>query len=152
MRLMISGHREHKIINNGYDIKWIQDCIEQCLFEVNGYKPLCYSGMASGVDLYFCHFCRELNLPYIACIPFDGQEETMNGLFRTIREGMLRDAKEIKKVKNSWMVENSDTAIVVWDGNKGGTANVVQQLVEKKKDFWWINPVGKVVWKCFLSA
>lgn len=152
MRLMVTGHREYKLIENGYDINWIQDSLEQCLFEIAGYKPLCYSGMASGVDLYFCHFCNELDLPYIACIPFDGQEETMNGLHRVKREELLRSAKEIKKVKNSWMVENSDTAIVVWDGNKGGTHNVVQQLIEKKKDFWWINPVGKVVWKCFVNA
>jgi uncharacterized phage-like protein YoqJ len=74
----------------------------------------------------------------------------MVGLIRSKREELLAGAVEIKKVKNSWMVEHCDTAIVVWDGNKGGTANVVQQLVEGKKNFYWINPVAKVVWKCFI--
>jgi uncharacterized phage-like protein YoqJ len=150
MKLLISGHREHKLVSNGYDINWIQICIEEILVEIHFLKPLCYSGMASGVDLYFCNACKELNLPYIACIPFDGQEETMVGLIRSKREELLAGAVEIKKVKNSWMVEHCDTAIVVWDGNKGGTANVVQQLVEGKKNFYWINPVAKVVWKCFI--
>jgi len=147
---MITGHRTHKLKENGYDIKWIQDCIEQILLEIHPFKPLCYSGMASGVDLYFCDICSTLELPYIACIPFDGQEETMDDIDKSRRIGLLREAKEIKKVKNSWMVENCDTAIVVWDGNKGGTANVFQQLIEKKKNFFWVNPVGQVVWECFL--
>lgn len=41
------------------------------------------------------------------------------------------------------MVEKADTGLVVWDGNKGGTHNVFQQLVEKKKPFVWINPVNE---------
>lgn len=147
---MVTGHREPKLIKNGYDLNWIQDCLEQILLEVYDFKPLCFSGMASGVDLYFCHFCKELKLPYIACIPFDEQEEQMVGLIKFKREELIREAVEIKKVKNSWMVENCDTAIVVFDGNKGGTANVFQQLIEKKRNFIWINPVGKVIWKCFI--
>lgn len=146
---MITGHREEKLIQNGYDIEWITDCIEQIMLEWCDIKPLCYSGMASGVDLIFCQICNNLKLPYIACVPFDEQEYTMSGLHRNIREELLISAKEIKKVKNSWMVDHCDTALVIWDGNKGGTHNVLQQLVEKKIDFYWINPVSKVVWKCF---
>lgn len=150
MRLIITGHREYKLVQNGYDVGWITDAIEQILMEVHEFKPLCYSGMADGIDLIFCKLCSNLQLPYIACIPFEGQENNMIMLHKVMRDQLLKEAKEIKKVKNSWMVENCDVAICVWDGNKGGTHNVVQQLVEKKKNFYWINPVGKVVWKCFL--
>jgi len=150
MRLMITGHREYKLTQNGYDIGWITDSIEQILMEVHEFKPLCYSGMADGIDMIFCKLCSNLKLPFIACIPFEGQEKLMDTYRRVFRDQLLSEAKEIKKVKNSWMVENCDTAIVVWDGNKGGTHNVVQQLVEKKKNFFWINPVAKVVWKCFV--
>lgn len=111
---------------------------------------LAYSGMASGIDLIFCEACIVHGLPFIACVPFEGQEDYMTTDTQTKRSRMLKAAKEIKKVKNSWMVENCDMAIVVWDGNKGGTHNVVQQLIEKKKNFYWINPVAKVVWKCFV--
>ena len=150
MRLIVTGHREYKLVQNGYDVGWITDSIEQILMEVYDFKPLCYSGMADGVDLIFCKLCSNLDLPFIACVPFEGQEHNMIMLHKVMRDQLLSEAKEIKKVKNSWMVENCDTAIVIFDGNKGGTANVVQQLVEKKKNFFWINPVGKVVWKCFV--
>ena len=149
MRLIISGHREYKLVQNGYDIGWITDAIEEVLIELHELKPLCYSGMADGVDLIFCKLCSQLNLPFIACVPFVGQEDNMIMLHRVMREQLLKEAKEIKKVKNSWMVENCDTAIVVWDGNKGGTHNVLQQLIEKQKNFHWVNPVSKVVWKCY---
>ena len=150
MRLIVTGHREHKLIENNYDLDWIKDSIEQILIDLIEYKPLCYSGMASGVDLYFCSFCKDLDIPYIACIPFEEQADSMSGLLRCVREELISGAKEIKYVKNSWMVGNCDTAIVVFDGNKGGTANVFQQLIEKKINFYWINPVAKVVWKCFI--
>jgi len=147
---MITGHREKKLIENGYDIKWISNCIEQILTELEPYKPLCYSGMADGIDLIFCDICRMLNLPYIVCIPFKEQDKYMSPENWVLHHKLIEDSKEVKEVKNSWMVENIDTAIVVFDGNKGGTANVFQQLIEKRKNFYWINPVGKTVWKCFI--
>ncbi len=69
-----------------------------------------------------------------------------------LREQFLKSAKEIKQVKNSWMVEHTDIGIAVFDGNKGGTANVFQQWVENRKSFYWVNPVGKVTWKCFIGS
>lgn len=96
----------------------------------------------------FCDACLVGNIPYIACIPFDEQGELMTEKSRNTRDHFIQKAASAMKVKNSWMVEHADTAIVVWDGNKGGTHNVVQQLVEKIKPFVWINPVGGKVWHC----
>lgn len=152
MRLIITGHRIHKL--KDYNYQWIQQTIEQTVLkciEMHGIS-LAYSGMASGVDLIFCSACFYHKLPFIACVPFEGQEETMLTSDASIRKEFLSHAKEVKQVKNSWMVENADIAIVVFDGNKGGTHNVFQQLIEKKKDFYWINPVSQVVWKCFKEA
>jgi uncharacterized phage-like protein YoqJ len=150
MRIVITGHRTEKLAP--YDMGWIQTSIDQLLVEIRmlGDKHVAYAGMASGVDLHFCKSCILLGIPYIACVPFEGQEKTMNYHDAEVREQLLKSAKEIKEVKNSWFVEHCDVAIVVFDGNKGGTANVFQQLIEHKKNFYWINPVGKVVWKCFL--
>ena len=152
MRLIISGHRRHKL--EEYNYNWIERTVEQTVLEcikTHGIS-LAYSGMASGVDIMFCNACFYHKLPYIACVPFDGQENTMTPNDAILREEFLGYAKEIKKVKNSWMVENCDVAIVVFDGTKGGTHNVFQQLIEKKIDFYWINPVSQVVWKCFKEA
>ena len=67
-----------------------------------------------------------------------------------LRSQYIKTAKEIKQVKNSWMVEHTDVGIAVWNGQKGGTFNVVEQFVTARKNFYWINPVGKVTWKCFI--
>jgi uncharacterized phage-like protein YoqJ len=150
MRIVITGHRTEKL--QTYNIDWINSTISDILIEIQNLsdKNIAYSGMASGVDLFFCSACRILDIPYIACIPFEGQETKMTQIDCDTRKTLLEYAKEIKHVKNSWMVEHCDIGIVVWDGNKGGTHNVIQQFVENKIDFFWINPVAKVVWKCFI--
>lgn len=148
MKLLITGHRIQNL--EGYDQTWIKGAINTQLVylkDKHGYVRG-YAGMASGCDLWFCEQCRLLDIPYVACTPFDDQPATMSSLDALCREGLIRDAVERRKVKNSWMVEEVDGALVVWDGNKGGTHNVVQQLVEKGKPFWWLNPVGQKVWHC----
>ena len=151
MRVIITGHRTEKLA--GYDIPWIQSAIDTVLVEIKHRNSdlLAYSGMASGVDLHFCKSCIILGIPYIACVPFEGQENTMSPYDADVRKQLLDKAKEIKQVKNSWMVEHCDMGICVWSGQKGGTFNVVEQLVSARKNWYWINPVGKVIWKCFLT-
>lgn len=150
MRIVITGHRTEKL--KFYDVKWINYSISEVLIEIKplAEKHIAYSGMASGIDLFFCAACHTLDIPYIACVPFKEQDLKMSLDDSQNRQIWLKYAKETKYVKNSWMVEHCDIGIVVWDGNKGGTHNVVQQFVENKISFYWINPVGKVVWKCFI--
>lgn len=151
MKLLVSGHRRKKLDDNNYDKNFIRGSIDEILLEIKtlGIPFIGYVGMADGVDLMFCESCNALELPYIACIPFDEQDQYMLDCDKWVRTEMINGAKEIKKVKNSWMVEHCDIAICVWDGNKGGTHNVIQQLIEKRIDFYWINPVSNVMWKCF---
>ena len=148
MRVLISGHRLHKL--QGYNINWIKSAIEESL-DYWGTRGLAFglSGMASGVDLWFCDICRAMEIPYIACPPFEEQYETMDAESAKHREICLANAIEIKKIRNSSMINLSDGGIIVWDGNKGGTHNVLQQMVEKQKSFTWINPVSEKVWNCF---
>lgn len=149
MRLIVTGHREEKLTN--YDQNWISTRIASLVSTLKRDHgvSLAYSGMASGIDLWFCKACQIHELPYIACVPFDEQGDLMTEESRLVRDTYLKSAASIMKVKNSWMVEHADMAIVVFDGNKGGTANVFQQLIEKNKPFVWINPVGQKVWECF---
>jgi len=147
MKCLITGHRLFKLEN--YSVSWIKNAISDVVLDNNSIITYGYSGMASGVDLWFCSTCSLLSIPYCACIPFDGQDETMNDEEKSFRQVCLDKASTVVLMKNSLMVEKSDMGIVVWDGNKGGTHNVAQQLIEKNKPFFWINPVGKKVWKCF---
>lgn len=148
MKVLITGHRKHKL--GAYDQDWIKLAVYDRLDTLkrqHGYVRG-YSGMASGVDLWFCDACIQLSIAYVACIPFDQQAETMTVEDVTSRAAMIGGATAVRKVKNSWMVEEAEMGLVVWDGGKGGTHNVVQQLVEMRKPFYWINPVSEKVWEC----
>jgi uncharacterized phage-like protein YoqJ len=149
MKVLITGHRLFKLA--WYDVPWIQLALGDVIFDLKrtGLLSYGYSGMASGVDLWYCRALYNHKIPYCACVPFDDQDLTMDVTERAERANLIDHAAAVVCAKNSYMVEHTDMGIVVWDGNKGGTANVVQQLVEKKKDFVWINPVSQVVWKCF---
>ncbi len=104
--------------------------------------------MASGVDLWFCEALFKRKIPYIACVPFEEQEESIKEEDQIeLRKVCLARAKEIWTIRNSQIVERCDAGLVVFDGNKGGTHNVLQQLIEKKKNFVWVNPVGKKIWE-----
>lgn len=148
MKVLITGHRIQKL--TAYNCVKLYDMLHTVLRELkekHGYIRG-YAGMASGVDIWFCACCNSLAIPFVSCIPFDGQEDTMSEVDAELRKMLIEDAVEVRKVKNSWMVEECEMGIVIWDGNKGGTHNVVQQLIEKKKPFIWINPVSEKVWHC----
>lgn len=148
MILTITGHRVFKL--QTYDIEWVKEAIYTVLYENKDMISLTFSGMASGVDLWFCEYCLDLNIPYIACVPFEEQKELMEDKEEyELREYLLTKAKDRYNVRNSYMVEHCTHGMCVWDGNKGGTHNVLQQCVEAKKDFFWINPVNESIWKCF---
>lgn len=146
MKTLITGHRLHKL--QTYDIEWIKNAIlGSFLTTFLSNTTYGLSGMASGVDLWFCNSCQNCNIPYAACIPFDEQEQTMDAISKEERAFYIENAASILKIRNSIMVEKADAALVVFDGNKGGTQNVFQQLIEKNIPMVWINPVGKKVWE-----
>lgn len=147
MKCLITGHRLFKLQN--YSLPWIKEALLNSVLDNSFLITYGYSGMASGVDLWFCSYCFDLDIPYCACIPFLEQSETMQDDEKKLRQFYIDNASSTIMMKNSLMVEKSDMGIVVWDGNKGGTHNVVQQLIEKNKPFVWINPAGQKIWKCF---
>lgn len=143
---MITGHRLHKL--KSYDIDWIKLAIEEAI--VNKLTvAVGLSGMASGVDLWYCETLIKYAIPYVACPPFAEQHETMSEDEQSLRQMCMFFAKDVWPIRNSQMIEKADAAIVVFDGNKGGTHNCFQQLIEKQKPFVWINPVSKKIWECY---
>lgn len=146
MKTLITGHRLHKL--ECYDKEWIKSAIFEAM-EHTFLKSTSYglAGMASGADLWFCEACFCFNIPFAACVPFESQAETMDNDSKKLRAWCLRNAAETKRIRNSLMVDKTDAGLVVFDGNKGGTHNVFQQLIEKQKPFVWINPVAKKIWE-----
>lgn len=144
MKVMISGHRKSKLAN--YDIDWIKEQIESVVlaWKADGVHVIGLSGMADGIDLIFCQILLDASFGYHAYIPFHEQDEYMSKEDKKWRRDLINKAyMEMYGVRNSTMIDNCDEAIVVWDGNKGGTHNCFQQLIECGKEFVWIEPQNK---------
>ncbi len=110
------------------------------------------SGMALGVDTLVVELCIELNIPFIAAVPFKGQESKWNKELQDKYKELLSKALEIvivsdggysidkMQIRNKWIVDNSDLIIGVWNGSPGGTANCVRYIKEVNKPIEIINP------------
>jgi hypothetical protein len=92
---MVTGHRIEKLAT--YDISWIRDTLADLVFDHHNFGySLGMSGMASGVDLWFCDACLAAAMPYVACVPFVGQEKYMTDEDAEARKDFLSSAVEIR--------------------------------------------------------
>jgi uncharacterized phage-like protein YoqJ len=154
MILTVTGHRPNKI--GGYNpnsplrVK-VRSKIYDFLAE---HKPeLAISGMALGVDQEFATICDQLNIPFIAAIPFAGQEKRWPADSQTYYQELLALAQEVVVVtdgnyaaykmqkRNRWMVDKATDILAVWDGTTGGTANCVAYAEAVNKPIHRINPL-----------
>lgn len=115
------------------------------------------SGMALGWDTALARAALSLEIPFVAAIPFLGQEkmwpsssqDSYNDLLREsarqiiVCEGKYAPWKMLER--NKWMVDNSDLVLALWDGSKGGTGHCVSYAKEKNKEI--LN-----LWEIFCSA
>lgn len=153
MIVSFTGHRPEEI--SGYGGGLCQDWVIQQLNNILYLtKPsLAISGMALGVDQWAAANCTYLNIPWIAAIPFVGQEKVWPPESQDQYWRILKNAKEVKivseggyspekmQLRNEWMVDNSDLVIAVWNGvPKGGTANCVRYAELVKKPILRIDP------------
>lgn len=153
MIIAFTGHRPDKL--GGYKLPnptYIKVCsaIDAALQEFKPEKII--SGMALGVDQWAANIAIKLNIPFIAAIPFAGQEgkwpESSQKTFRAllnkaaeqviVSPGAYEPAK--LQVRNEWMVDRCDLLIAVWDGTKGGTGNCVEYAKGVNKDIFRIDP------------
>jgi len=141
MKTLISGHRQSKLAL--YDLAWIYESIET-IVQLHPHI-IGLSGMADGIDLMFCEILYKNALAYHCYIPFAEQDEYMSEADKIRRSTLITNSYAVIYAKNSQMVEDCQSGIIVWDGNKGGTHNVFQQMLEKKKSFWWIEPNNKKI-------
>jgi len=150
----ITGHRPQKV--GGFSLPnptYIKVCkeIESHLKRLNPYKVI--SGMALGVDSWFVNISIKLGIPFIAAVPFKGQEESWSDKDKRIYNRFLEKAEEVIivspggfskekfQIRNQYIVDNCDLLIAVFNGEPGsGTANCVKYAQEKKREIIFINP------------
>jgi len=153
MIISFTGPRPPKI--GGYDIpnpifNHICRETEKTLLELKPDK--CISGMALGYDTYAAKICIKLGIPFIAAVPFEGQDKVWKEDSKKEYKELLDKAVEVvytsdpgyaawkMQVRNEWMVDNSDIVIACFNGSKGGTFNCVKYATSKDKKVIIINP------------
>ena len=153
MIVAFTGHRPDKL--GGYKLPndtYIRVCqrIDTALKELNPEKVI--TGMALGVDQWAASIAHKLGIPYLAAIPFEGQEkawpEASQKTFRLLRKLASEEvivspggySADKMQVRNIWMVDHCDTLIAVWDGTSGGTGNCVEYAKSVNKEIYYIDP------------
>ena len=153
MIVAFTGHRPDKL--GGYKLPndtYIRVCqkIDAALKELKPEKVI--TGMALGIDQWAAMIAHKLKIPYLAAIPFEGQEKawpeasqkTFNLLRKLAAEEVIVSpggySASKMQVRNQWMVDNCDVLIAVWDGSSGGTGNCVEYAKSVNKEIYYIDP------------
>jgi uncharacterized phage-like protein YoqJ len=180
MKIAITGHRPNKL-GNDYNLispliiaikEEIKSIVEiyavECMEKNEELRLI--TGMALGIDTLFARIAVELHIPFIAAVPFRGQENrwvqssideyysllklaskivcTDTGkVFEDINVGKFLSEPRTEfsghkmQKRNEWMVNNCDRLIAVWDGTGGGTANCIRYAESIGKEIVRINPL-----------
>lgn len=114
------------------------------------------TGMALGWDQAIAKAAFQLEIPFTAATPFEGQENYWPLPTQAMYHDLLKNAKEVVVVtkpkpvstklvikalqdRNAWMIDNSELVMALWDGSSGGTHNAIQYATKKDRkvlNFW----------------
>jgi uncharacterized phage-like protein YoqJ len=153
MIVSFSGHRPQKIggfITPNPMYNYLTKELRKVLEELKPTKAI--SGMALGWDTWTAQMCIELGIPFVAAIPFIGQERIWPQKSKDIYNDLLKKASEVvivseggysaykMQVRNQWMTDRCDKLIACWDGSSGGTGNCVDYARTINKEIIIIDP------------
>ncbi len=103
------------------------------------------SGMALGWDQALAQAAVNKNIPFIAAVPFFGQESMWPKESQEQYTNLLKQADDIvyvcdkgyapwkMQVRNEYMVDKCDWLLALWDGSFGGTANCLNYARKQNK-------------------
>ena len=113
----------------------------------------CISGMALGFDQYAAAVCVKLGIPFIAAIPFIGQEKMWPAQSQKGYHLLLKHASEMviisdgeyspqkMQIRNEYMSNRADAIIACFNGDvSGGTYNCMEWAKSKNKPIHIIDP------------
>lgn len=142
-RLGVTGHRPEKI--DGYSDASARLVRQFAVKQLHDLKPKeVITGMALGWDTAIAEACCQLGIPFIAAVPFAGQERSWEPKHQTRYHDLLLAAKKVHIVsrggyeawkmdkRNRWIVNESTTMLALWDGSRGGTHNCVRYAQAQK--------------------
>ncbi len=153
-----TGHRPDKI--GGYSDKAHELLIVVALKMIEKLKPTkIITGMALGWDMALADAAICEGIPFIAAIPFRGQERLWPTVSKKKYNNLLYLAEKVEcvseggysaekmTIRNMWMVNNCDKVLALWNGTKGGTNNCVSYAVLQNKPIENCWPVFEEEWR-----
>lgn len=145
MIIAATGHRPNKL--GGYAPSVFDALVALAVGYIEEMKPTKgISGMALGWDMAWAQALIHCRVPFIAAIPFVGQEAVWPYQSKNHYHSLLKKAETIYPVcppgyaawkmqkRNEWMVNQCDRLVALYDGTSGGTANCVGYARKKQKD------------------
>ncbi len=145
MILAATGHRPDKLggYNNAEAENALRLLAHRWLIKL---KPvLVISGMALGWDQRVAEASLLASIPFVAAVPFYGQESKWPARAQSVYREIIAQAIEVKivspggyapekmQLRNRWMVDGADRMLALWNGGDGGTANCVRYAEIKQK-------------------
>lgn len=154
-RIAVTGHRPDKLFG-GYDYpnkKYDKILTKTRLALFTLLPDVVYTGMALGFDQLVAQVCIDLKIPYVACIPFLGQESRWprksqekwqyyvdNACEKVIVSDGAYTVEKMQ-IRNEYMVDHCDLLLACYNGDKtGGTYNCVEYAKMIKKDIFILKP------------
>ena len=146
MILGVSGHRK---LGGDFDkTNSVYLYVSKKVIELlDSLKPeVVITGMALGTDSLVAQICVEMKIPFIAAVPFNGQETMWRPVDQLVYNDLLKQAQKVVVVcdgtyagwkmqeRNKWIVNHSDEMLFVYKmGEKGGTKNCLDyaELINK---------------------
>lgn len=142
MILAATGHRPPKL--GGYSSAAEERLNAFALLQLEARKPeQIVTGMAQGWDQAIAQAARALKIPYIAAVPFAGQEAPWPLAAQEKYRTLLQNASEVHVIspggyeawklqkRNEWMVRRCNLLLALWDGSKGGTGNCMRYALDR---------------------
>jgi uncharacterized phage-like protein YoqJ len=140
-----TGHRPDKL--GGYsDDAQHKLIVLACKFLIESKPSRVITGMALGWDTAIAEACVRFNVPFIAAVPFEGQEQRWPEAAQARYRILLNWAERIQIVssggysvsamhaRNRWMVDTAHAVVALWDGTPSGTANCIDYARRAEKE------------------
>jgi uncharacterized phage-like protein YoqJ len=159
VKLFATGHRPDKL--GGYEPMknrigtFVSAAMNREIKRLKALHPdlVGISGMALGTDQWFAELCVRNDVPFIAHLPFVGQEQKWPAASQRDYRCLLDLAQSVvicspggyhpdkMWARNSRMVKDGDYGIAVYNGDKnGGTFDCWRKLLESGKPYTRIDP------------
>ena len=163
MTLAVTGHRPDKL--GGYNAEVHNALTGFAATTLALTRPSgVISGMALGWDYAVAVACVRLGIPFVAAIPFEGQESRWPAAAQRDYQMLIKCASYVHVVserdavaeagivwamhkRNEWMVDNSTKLLALWNGDRsGGTYHCVEYARLGRREIENVWPLWDEYW------